>query len=190
MAPPRGFLLLGEPVSLDLVNTRVRTGGVDVDLLDKPSALAAWLAAEADRLPWSGTVTSADLQAVRRLRDSIAALLSARRAHAQPARMALDTVNTALSTAGRASRITWSRQGPRAESRAAGSKRDTLLHALAMDAASLLTGPDAKLVRTCKHPDCVLQFLARNPRRRWCSASVCGNRARVARHYCRTRTHT
>ncbi len=190
MAPPRGFLLLGEPVSLDLVNTRVRAGGVDVDLLDKPSALAAWLAAERDRLPWSGTVTRADLQAVRTLRDSIAVLLSARRAHASPPRRALDTVNAALATAGRASRITWSRQRPRVELRAAGSRRDTLLHALAMDAARLLTGPDAKLVRTCEHPDCVLQFLARNPRRRWCSASVCGNRARVARHYCRTRSHT
>jgi predicted RNA-binding Zn ribbon-like protein len=34
----------------------------------------------------------------------------------------------------------------------------------------------------------VLQFLARDPRRRWCSAAVCGNRARVSRHYFRYRT--
>lgn len=190
MTALRGFLLLGEPVSLDLVNTRVRTGGVDVDLLEKPSVLAVWLAAEADRLPWSGAVTTADLQAVRTLRDAIAALLSARRAHALPPRRALDTVNAALSTTGRASRIAWSREGPRVELRAAGSKRDALMYTLAVDAARLLAGPDAKLVRTCEHPDCVLQFLARNPRRRWCSASVCGNRARVARHYSRTRSHT
>jgi len=30
-----------------------------------------------------------------------------------------------------------------------------------------------------------LVFVAENPRRRWCSAAVCGNRVRVARHYAR-----
>lgn len=47
------FPLLGEPLSLDVVNTRVRHRGADVDLLDAPSALAAWLSAESARLPWS-----------------------------------------------------------------------------------------------------------------------------------------
>jgi hypothetical protein len=59
------FPLLGEPLSLGLVNTRIRRDGVDVDLLDKPSALATWLTAEAVRQPWSGATTAADLQAVR-----------------------------------------------------------------------------------------------------------------------------
>lgn len=177
------FPLLGEPVSLDLVNTRVRQGGADVDLLDAPSALAAWLAAESARLSWSGAVTAADLRAVRALRDAIAALLAARRTGARPREQAVKTVNAALSTSASAARLTWTAKGPRPKRRPAGSKRDTVLHALAMDAVNILTGPDAKLVRTCAHPDCVLQFLARHPRRRWCSASICGNRARVARHY-------
>ncbi|SDP87791.1 CGNR zinc finger domain-containing protein [Lentzea jiangxiensis] len=30
-------------------------------------------------------------------------------------------------------------------------------------------------------------FLAENKRRVWCAANVCGNRARVARHYSRTK---
>lgn len=181
------FPLLGEPVSLDLVNTRVRQGRVEVDLLDAPSALAAWLAAESARLPWSGSVTAADLRAVRALRDAIAALLTARRTGAQPRREAVKVINAVLSQTNRDTRIGWTAKGPRVARRVAGSKRDALLRALAMDAVDLLTGPDARLVRTCEHPDCVLQFLARHPRRRWCSASVCGNRARVARHYVRHR---
>jgi predicted RNA-binding Zn ribbon-like protein len=63
------------------------------------------------------------------------------------------------------------------------SKRDALLHALALDAVGILASPEANLLRICEHPDCMLQFLTHNPRRRWCSAAVCGNRARVARHY-------
>lgn len=182
------FPLLGEPVSLDLVNTRVRRGGADVDLLDAPSALTAWLRAESGRVPWSGAVTAVDLRAVRTLRDAIAALLNARRARARPPSAAVKVVNAALSTSVPVIRLAWMANGPRAERRGAGSRRDALLHALAMDAVAILAGPDAALVRTCEHPDCVLQFLARHPRRRWCLASVCGNRARVARHYTRHRT--
>ena len=189
MAATPHFPLLGEPVSLDLVNTRVRHGGADVDLLDTPSALAAWLAAESGRLSWSGVVTAADLRAVRTLRDAIAALLRARCVRARPPSGAMKVVNTALSASVPATRLAWTAKGPRAERGSAGSRRDTLLRALALDALNILTGPDATLVRTCEHPDCVLRFLARNPRRRWCSASVCGNRARVARHYLRHRTN-
>src|SRR5574337_172687 len=122
------FPLLGEPLALDLVNTRVRRDHADLDLLDSPSALAAWLHLEPPRLAWSGSAGEADLRAVPELR-----------------------------------------------------------HALAADAVSVLTGPAATRLRVCAHPDCVLQFVALNPRRRWCSTAVCGNRARVARHYQRQR---
>ncbi len=181
------FPLLGEPLSLDLVNTRVRRGGVDVDLLDTSPALAAWLAAEANRLPWSGTTGAADLQAVRALRDTLAALLCARRDGLRPAPTALQRINAALATPASISRLVWASTGPRLAPPAAALKRAALLHALAVDAVELLTGPDAQLLHICEHPDCVLQFVARNPRRRWCSASACGNRARVARHYLRQR---
>lgn len=181
------FPLLGEPVSLDLVNTRFRRDDSYVDLLDTPSALSAWLAAESGRVSWSGAVTAADLRAVRTLRDAIAALLSSRRGRARLRNDALEVLNMALSKSVPAVRLAWTATGLQAERRTAGSRRDGLLHSLAMDALEVLTGPDAKLVRACEHPDCVLHFLARNPRRRWCSASVCGNRARVARYYVRHR---
>jgi predicted RNA-binding Zn ribbon-like protein len=48
------FPLLGEPLVLDLMSTRVRRNGASVDLLDTPSALSAWLRAERahpDRIP-------------------------------------------------------------------------------------------------------------------------------------------
>ncbi|TAM39549.1 MAG: hypothetical protein EPN58_13325 [Rhodanobacter sp.] len=82
----------------------------------------------------------------------------------------------------------WTAAGPKLVQPTAASRREVLLHALAADAVSVLTGPSAAQLRVCAHPDCVLQFVARNPRRRWCSAAVCGNRARVARHYQRQRT--
>ena len=58
-----------------------------------------------------------------------------------------------------------------------------LLGELAADAITVLTGPQAERLRQCANPDCILQFVADNPRQRWCSSALCGNRARVARHY-------
>jgi predicted RNA-binding Zn ribbon-like protein len=184
------FPLIGEPLSIDLVNTRICRDGSEIDLLDAPAALTAWLAAEASRHPWSGAAAASDLQAVRALRDAIAVLFSTRRSGVPPPRAALRAINKILSTSASTTKLVWtSAAGPRVRVQAAMSKRDALLHALALDAVGILTGPQARLLRTCEHPDCVLQFLAHNPRRRWCSAAVCGNRARVARHYLRQRTN-
>ncbi|WP_254697369.1 CGNR zinc finger domain-containing protein [Mycobacterium avium] len=64
------------------------------------------------------------------------------------------------------------------------------LAATATDAITVLTDPRYRdQLRRCANPDCSMLFLATNPRRSWCTANICGNRARVARHYHR-RTHT
>jgi predicted RNA-binding Zn ribbon-like protein len=59
---------------------------------------------------------------------------------------------------------------------------------LARSAMVLLTEPARGRLRLCRAPGCELFFLADRPRQQWCSAS-CGNRARVARHHARHRTH-
>lgn len=177
------FPLLGEPLSLDLVNTRVRRDGRDVDLLATPAALAAWLRAESGRLAWSGKVDAEDLRAVQALRAALAVLLSARREGVRPPGAALRQLNLALVAPTVTTRLVWPAAGPQLARPSATARRDALLHALAADAVAVLTGPSAGLLRECAHPDCVLQFVASHPRRRWCSTSTCGNRARVARHY-------
>ncbi|MFD3682790.1 CGNR zinc finger domain-containing protein, partial [Streptomyces sp. NPDC058613] len=73
---------------------------------------------------------------------------------------------------------------------AAASRRDAepplrLAAELAEAVAALLTDSRVASVRVCEAEDCVLLFLPAHPRRRWCVAAVCGNRARVARYYAR-----
>ena len=48
---------------------------------------------------------------------------------------------------------------------------------------------DARLVRRCANPECVLLFLdvSKTGRRRWCDMATCGNRAKAAAHYARQR---
>lgn len=177
------FPLLGEPLSLDLVNARIRRDDMIVDLLDTPAALDTWLRAEAGRLSWSGLASSTDWRAVRALREAIAELFRARREHSRPEAAAVAKVSSALSAPGARTRLVWTGREPHLAPLSASSRRSVLLRELAADAVAVLTGPHARHLRRCANPHCVLQFIAGNPRRRWCSSALCGNRARVARHY-------
>jgi len=177
------FPLLGESLSLDLVNTRVSQDGSVVDLLDTPAALNVWLRAQSKRLSWVGTANTADWRAVRALREAIVELFRARREHSRPAAAAVVEVSKALSAPSARVRLVWTGREPRLAPLSPRSRRSALLGELAADAVAALTGPQAKHLRKCANPDCILQFIARNPRRQWCSSALCGNRSRVAHHY-------
>src|SRR5699024_948562 len=91
------FPLLGEPLSLDLANTRIRIGNSVTDLLDSTAALDEWLAAESLRINWVGKTSTEDWQAVIALRDAIIELFQARREGGHPSQAKIAMVNQALS---------------------------------------------------------------------------------------------
>ncbi|MEU5313657.1 ABATE domain-containing protein [Streptomyces sp. NPDC021562] len=64
---------------------------------------------------------------------------------------------------------------------------DQLLAAVADDAIRLLSSPERRHLRVCEGPTCDMVYLdtSRGQRRRWCSASACGNRHYVAAHRAR-----
>jgi predicted RNA-binding Zn ribbon-like protein len=66
--------------------------------------------------------------------------------------------------------------------RTAGNPVELAVCVIAHQAVELFGGAQRKQLRACLAPGCSLYFLMRHPRREWCS-SLCGNRARVARHY-------
>ncbi|GAB2512742.1 CGNR zinc finger domain-containing protein [Nocardiopsis aegyptia] len=178
--------LTGEPLALDLVNTRPAGPEGRHDLLATPEQLSAWLALQTARLP--GLVPDTDptpddlppVHAVRRhTEETVRALMRG----AAPPPCSLHALNGAQRTApavralvwdGRELTFTRQRPGP------LGVRLATLLAEAAVD---LLTDPSVARVRECEAEDCVMLFLPAHPRRRWCSPSRCGNRARVARYY-------
>jgi predicted RNA-binding Zn ribbon-like protein len=103
-------------------------------------------------------------------------------------RAALDALNAASGRAPRSPVAVWRADGdPAPGTKVHGATHaDVVLAALAADAIALLTGPRRADLRACGAPGCVLMFLKDHPRRGWCS-NACGNRARQARHYRRTR---
>lgn len=185
------FPLLGEVLILDLVNTRPHAPTGPVDLLATPGGLAAWLAAQRDRLatrPGDRAPTRSDLDAVHAVRDHAAAAIErARRGEAPPAG-ALRALTAAQRAAPAFRVLGWDGTGIVADLRRSGPFGTRLAAELAESATDLLTDPEQlAAVRQCQGQDCVLLFTATHPRRQWCSAKRCGNRARVARYYQRRR---
>lgn len=66
---------------------------------------------------------------------------------------------------------------------------DTLLLPIARSMAELVSQDDFSQVKACEGPTCTLYFIDRTHGRakRWCSMSVCGNRAKQAAHRKRER---
>ncbi|MEV7521722.1 ABATE domain-containing protein [Streptomyces sp. NPDC091371] len=176
------FPLTGEPLALDLLNTDTALG----DLVADPSGLAAWLAEQEGRLAPVGEVGEAEVAAVRGVREAARAAFDAVRAGERPPAGALAVLNGALAAAPVHRELGWSEEaGPTAAARRVGTPAGRLAAELAEAVADLLTDPRVGKVRACEGEGCVLVFLPAHPRRRWCVASACGNRARVARYYAR-----
>lgn len=178
MSAPDPRPLTGEPVSLDLLNTRWMHDGERQDLLASADGLAVWLAATGldARFP-------ADEAALGPLLRAREALLRAVESPGDPAATA--DVDAILEH-GRI-RATLSADGPGERAEFADSAWGPAWTA-ARDYLDLLrTAPDR--IRACAHDACILHFfdVSRNGTRRWCSMAGCGNRAKASRHYARTR---
>jgi predicted RNA-binding Zn ribbon-like protein len=179
-----------EPLSVELHNTVYAAGGVIVDGLADAAGARAWLAEIGARLPLdrfpSGAPPTA--AALVELRDAIRIVLRAAAEGGPPDVAALDALNAA------SGRAPWSPVAVRRPSGAIESgssyhgatRAEVVLAAFARDAIELVTGPRRAELRLCGAPGCVLLYLGDDPRRSWCS-NACGNRARQARHYRRTR---
>jgi predicted RNA-binding Zn ribbon-like protein len=174
--------LVGEPLALDLVNTRP----ADADLLDTPQALHSWLALEAERFPELAAVaapTGAALAAVLAVRAGVTAVVDALLTGRPAPPEALEALNAAQRAAPTVTRLAAADGGLVAVTEYLGAADDRLASHLAKAAADLLASAAIGKLRQCEADDCRLVFLLSHPKRRWCSAERCGNRVRVARYY-------
>ena len=186
-----------EPLAVEFANTWYAVRGKEREGVGTPPELARWLgehglpagsSAEADA--GAGAYAHLDEKAVRdflTLRDAIRSLLRSTTEGEPLPEAATTTVNkaseqvprwpvlagTAVSGYGM---IEMDNAAPLPSARAQ----------IARDAIALLGGPLREDVRACHAPGCVQYFVKDHPRREWCSAA-CGNRARVARHYTKSK---
>lgn len=175
----------GRELALDLADTIVVVRpGHHADVLSTRAELATWLSYERERLGPVPRGALPRLTDFRELRDAIHALFTAV-AEGQPLQSApVRTLNRVAAAAPRLTQLDLSCERPRAVERSIVPDRtDEILATIARSAIEILGGTER--VRVCPAPRCGMFYLETHPRQRWCSP-MCGNRARVARHYSRT----
>jgi predicted RNA-binding Zn ribbon-like protein len=182
-----GFPAGGEPLlALDLVDTLMTADEPPTDLLADAAQAGRWWGLQSSRLPGASIP---DPLTTRRLRAAIRDLFDAHLQRRPPLATSIEDINVAAGSAPTSLRLV-GRDALRAETRWHTEYGGNALLALAArEAIELLSTPTRlQRLRRCANPACSMLFLAENPRRQWCASNVCGNRARVARHYQRTRT--
>lgn len=198
MAMNRPFFFIGDLLAIDFVNTEIVRDGERVDLLTTPADVFSWLAD-------AGVAKDAELASLRRslspkeldrfladakafraeMRKVVDAI--ARGAKVPPA--ALHDINRYLNTGAVELRLRATDSRYELVEKRRFESADALLAPIARSMADLLCSRDHALVRQCEGARCILYFLdtSKAHRRRWCSMSACGNRAKVAAHYERKR---
>ena len=176
-AAPDPRPLTGEPLALDLLNTRWKQDGDVQDLLTDNDGLTVWLAANG-----LDDAYEADAKTLRHLLQAREALKAAVDGSPEESAERID----AVLAHGRI-QLGLTAQGP-VERPEFGDPSWGPAWLAARNYLELLsTAPDR--IRGCASDTCVLHFFdtSRNGTRRWCSMAACGNRAKASRHYARSR---
>ncbi|MFC8432522.1 CGNR zinc finger domain-containing protein [Streptomyces sp. NPDC057253] len=169
--------LTGEPLALDLLNTRWMSDGSLQDLLADVGGLAVWL--DSAGLGGEYAPDSRTLRNVRQSREALRAVVDGSPEEGAP-------LIDAVLAHGRI-RLSMTPQGPVEVPELSTPAWGPGWLAARNYLELLTTAPDR--IRSCAHESCVLHFFdtSRNGTRRWCSMATCGNRAKASRHYARTK---
>jgi predicted RNA-binding Zn ribbon-like protein len=143
-----------------------------------PGDLARWYA-EASVAGVPVPVTGTDLDSARTVREAVYSASRALIDGQPPVAGDEDIINRAAAVPPPVPRmnrgvVTLTTAGP--------DPAASALSAVARDAIALFTTADVRRLRECASPECGLLFLdlSRPGRRRWCSSSACGGKARAA----------
>jgi len=188
---PDKFLWLGNRVALDFVNTEVHPEGRIEELLQTPDDLLHWLTE-------AGLVKGKIAQIATELGDEeLERALKGARDYRKQIRGGLaatgfrksipDTLvvrtNHLLAVPTRVGRLILDQRGGRKlASEWEFTTGEDLLRPIAAATAELLVDRDARRIRRCRNPDCILYFydVSKSNTRAWCSLDICGNKSRAA----------
>lgn len=168
MRDPRPHL--GEPLALDLLNTRWASADGPQDLLSDTAGLRCWL--RTNELDDRCDVDELSLQALLVARQAILRVVVEGSA---------DELNEVLDHGRIRRRL--ADAGP--EDLPDVPEARWLAGWLAADNLLGLLAESPRRIKQCAHPHCILWFhdTSKNGTRRWHSMTTCGNRAKAARHY-------
>jgi predicted RNA-binding Zn ribbon-like protein len=196
---PRSLFLAGHP-AVDFLNSAYAPGGEHIETIVDGRALLDWMvgaklldADEATTLQrrFPRKALDAAAQEARAVREWARTWLTAWRAN--PGRdysAEIAALNKLLARETRGRELTAVKRRLTLLDRSRCTDANALLAPIAVEIARLVAEEDPALVKACAGADCTLWFLDRTKahRRMFCSATACGNRAKVAAFRIRQRS--
>jgi predicted RNA-binding Zn ribbon-like protein len=172
---------VGDDLAINFINTRRMVEGQLTDTLQSDSDVKAWL--RRLEIPVAkGSLTFGDgvlLKGARELREIALATVQDRKSGKKPSLVAL---NRFLADAPSHAVLTIDDARIRVTRVYGKETAEAFLAPVAEAVADLLADGDFNFVRHCEGNACVMWFYDRTKghRRRWCTSTGCGNRAKVA----------
>jgi len=188
---PHKLDFIGDHLAIDFINTLRTPLGVPFDAFKTDKDVRDWFlrAGVTTSLETANWPSGALLRKARQLREIALKAVQARKAGKRPS---LDALNSFLEHSTSHPQLVM-RPGPNIEIKRVYSGRtvEEFLAPIAESVADLLANGDFELIRHCEGGTCVLWFYDRTKahRRRWCSPTGCGNRAKVAAFRARSHQH-
>lgn len=190
--PPAPSLFVAGHAAIDFLNSAYAPGGTPVETIGDGRALLDWMAGAglldknaAARLAKRFTRKSLDAAAeeARTVREWARTWIEAWRAN--PSRdygEEIATLNKLLARETRGRELVATKRRLELLERPHFTDARELIAPIAVEIARLIAQEDPSLVKACGGADCTLWFLDRTKahRRVFCSATACGNRAKVA----------
>ncbi|MDA1966803.1 CGNR zinc finger domain-containing protein [Bacillus cereus] len=185
MQDKKQFPLISGNLPLDLVNTELVRRGQRYDLLITNEDVLEWLHVIKVNLPFwnektfiriqerTNQVTSSILEVREVLRKQFEAI-------ADQQEISNDFI-TYLEKQIEKAPFTYKIIEQQLVSIPVGEIEDILASLIAFDALTLIAENKLIFLKRCSNPDCVLLFIDKSGKRKWCSMKICGNRKKVAK---------
>lgn len=185
MQDKKQFPLISGNISLDLVNTELVRRGQRYDLLITNEDVLEWLHVIKVNLPFwnektfiriqerTNQVTSSILEVREVLRKQFEAI-------ADQQKISNDFIMYLEKQIEKAP-FTYKIIEQQLVSIPVGEIEDVLASLIAFDALTLIAENKLISLKRCSNPECVLLFIDKSGKRKWCSMKICGNRKKVAK---------
>lgn len=190
--------MVGNHLCLDFVNTEIIDNGERVDLLNGIEDFVRWAleagliaSNEAERLgdKWKGRGSGAAFSEVIDFRTTVKEVVLSMSNGKKISPGAIQKINEKMRFRNGWNEVVKMNHAYQKRFRSDFREPVHLLAFIAESLAELITAAEPVIVRKCENPKCILYFYdtSKNSSRRWCSMKACGNRAKAASFYNRTR---
>lgn len=190
MLNTKKFILIGDNLYLDFINTRLMRGGRPVDLLGEKKDFLAWAAAAGLISVTAGekmveSLTEGEFKKIKTFRDILSKMTEEIIDGKEIRPEFIAAINQQLRHKKGFELIEKKDGRLRRKFIADYARPIQLLAPVAEKAAQMITEEDPKYLKKCESDRCILYFYdsTKNHSRRWCSMSSCGNRAKARAFY-------